>query len=162
MPSDPDSPGSADPNDAVDVEEAALARREGAWVSHRELMTECGVDDGTQTDISDSADPHVQEVTRKLIETIGPTMVRAIVGLQDAALLEAWFTPGGPTPSSAEQRRVRTAHDQLDRIIAVEGAAVARAWLLGHNDRLGSTPITALREDRFRDVEAAVSGLLET
>lgn len=106
--------------------------------------------------------PPIQDVTRKLIDTIGPTLVRAIVGLQDSALLEAWSSPGGPTPAPTEQRRVRNAHDQLDRITAVEGADVARAWLIGHNDRLGSTPITALREDRFRDVEAAVSALLET
>lgn len=162
MPSNPDSPESADPDDAQDVEQAALARHEDAWVSHRDLMAEGGVDDGARTDPSDSAGPPIQDVTRKLIDTIGPTLVRAIVGLQDSALLEAWSSPGGPTPAPTEQRRVRNAHDQLDRITAVEGADVARAWLIGHNDRLGSTPITALREDRFRDVEAAVSALLET
>ncbi|MFJ2470515.1 antitoxin Xre/MbcA/ParS toxin-binding domain-containing protein [Glutamicibacter sp. NPDC087583] len=80
-----------------------------------------------------------------LISCLGPTLTAALTGGQ-----------GDPA-----DRRLTVALRIFQTIEVQEGADLARAWMIGGNPALGGdTPITAIREERFSDVEAAVGNYL--
>lgn len=75
-----------------------------------------------------------------LTSRLGPTLTAALTGGQ----------------SSTEDDRPAFALRIFKMIEDVEGADLARAWMIGGNPMLGDeTPITAIRERRFQLVEAA-------
>ncbi len=141
-----------DDDDELDVAEAAAERADDEQISHRALMAELGLD---------TADPNIHAVAQDLLDSLGPTLIAALVGNRDRALPRAWAREAGPSPSPAEARRLRLARTAFLRISDAEGADVARAWFILGNERLGATPLTGIREDRHADLMAAVDDFLD-
>lgn len=141
-----------DEDDELDVAEAAAARADDEQISHRDLMAELGLD---------AAEPDIHVVVQDLLDSLGPTLIAALVGNRDRALPRGWARDSGPRPSPAEERRLRLARTVFRRISDVEGADVARAWCILGNERLGATPLTGIREDRHDDLMAAVDDFLD-
>lgn len=138
--------------DEIDVAEAAAARADDEPTSHRVLMAELGLD---------TAEPDIHLVAQDLLDTLGPTLAAALSGTRDRTLPREWALESGPRPSPAEARRLRLARETFFRISDVEGADVARAWFILGNKRLGTTPLTGIREDRHDDLAAAVDDFLD-
>jgi hypothetical protein len=102
------------------------------------------------------------ELTQDLIEVLGGTLVSALAGAKDTKAAHKWARPDGTTPRDEAAKRLRFAHEQWNRLSASEGAHVARVWFIGANPWLEyDTPVQAIREGRFRQVDAAVSALLD-
>lgn len=105
----------------------------------------------------------IHEVVRVLNAGLGSTLVAAASGSKDRKLPLKWAKPDGPTPSPDFAKRLLHLHRQWTLIEEVDGPDVARQWFIGGNPSLGEqTPLTAIREDRLRDVSAAVDAFLET
>lgn len=138
--------------DEIDVAEATAARADDEPISHRALMAELGLD---------TAEPDIHLVAQDLLDTLGPTLAAALSGTRDRTLPREWALESGPRPSPAEARRLRLARETFFRISDVEGADVARAWFILGNERLGTTPLTGIREDRHDDLAAAVNDFLD-
>jgi len=81
-----------------------------------------------------------------LTDRLGPTFTAALTS----------GTAGPADPRLAFALRI------FRMIEAKEGGDVARAWMIGGNPMLGEdTPITAIRERRFSEVEATAANHLE-
>lgn len=96
----------------------------------------------------------VREVVVSLNWHLGPTLVAALAGTTDREAPVRWEFHSDPTPE--QERRLLAARAVWDRLTQLESEDVARAWLIGDNPALGSTAITALREDRLQEVMQAV------
>ena len=107
---------------------------------------------------SSATEPKIRAVARKLNAALGPTMVAAATGTKNRQLPTEWATAGGPRPGVYEERKLRFALEQWNRISDFDGPEVARIWFLGGNPTLGEkTPLTAIREGRYEDVRTAVA-----
>ena len=105
---------------------------------------------------------NVRECVRRLIAGLGPTLVAALAGAPDGASARAWASADGPYPDSDAAQRLWFADEQWRKLVAAEGEDVARAWFIGGNPWLGeSTPLTAIREGRFREVQRAVQAMID-
>lgn len=105
----------------------------------------------------------IHAVVRTLNDYLGPTVVAALAGVGDPKLPHKWAKDDGPVPREASSRRLMFAHRQLMILVSSDGGDVARMWFVGGNPRLGeSTPITAIREDRYDEVVSAVRSFLES
>lgn len=103
-----------------------------------------------------------REVVRQLNSHLGPTLVAALAGVKDRGLPSKWARPDGPNPRPAAGTRLLKAHTLFFSIASSESEHIARAWMIGSNPLLDDdTPITAIREDRFKDVTAAATAFLE-
>lgn len=103
----------------------------------------------------------ISVVVERLIRRLGLTLVSTLAGASDTRAGLAWITPDLPGPSPASALRLRCADEVWRRICDVEGGDVARAWFIGANPWLNDdTVITALREDRFPQVNAAADAFL--
>ncbi|MEC5150577.1 hypothetical protein [Cryobacterium sp. GrIS_2_6] len=59
-------------------------------------------------------------------------------------------------------RRLQFAYEQWTKLVEAEGEHVARAWFIGANPWLDyDTPITAIREDRFKETGHAVQAIID-
>ncbi|TFD50707.1 hypothetical protein E3T43_17875 [Cryobacterium sp. Hh7] len=59
-------------------------------------------------------------------------------------------------------RRLQFAYERWTILVQAEGEHVARAWFIGANPWLDyDTPVTAIREDRFKDVATAVQAVID-
>lgn len=97
----------------------------------------------------------------RLIRRLGVTLVSTLAGASNTRAGLAWITPDLPGPSPAATLRLRCAAEVWRKICDVGGGDVARAWFIGANPWLNDdTVITALREDRFTQVDAAVDAFL--
>ncbi|MET3922498.1 hypothetical protein [Arthrobacter sp. UYEF20] len=104
----------------------------------------------------------IHELVRRLNTHLGPTLVAALSGSKDAKQPIRWAKQGGPTPGPAFENRLRLAHRLWGYLADAESDHVARAWFIGGNPWLGEdTPITAIREDRHKEVTAAVTAFLQ-
>lgn len=104
----------------------------------------------------------IHELVRRLNTHLGPTLVAALAGAKDRKLPHRWAKPDGVEPGPAFQKRLQLAHRAWLSIADAETEHVARAWFIGGNPFLDEdTPITAIREDRHREVIQAVRALLE-
>jgi hypothetical protein len=102
-----------------------------------------------------------REVVRQLNNHLGATLVAALAGVKDRGLPTKWARADGPEPSDARQTRVYKAHALFFALAQAESESVARAWMIGSNPLLGEdTPITALREDRFKELGQALNAFL--
>lgn len=92
---------------------------------------------------------------------LSPLQVCAVAGSTERHLPSRWARNGGEVPSETIVLRLRVAHwawQKLSRISTAE----ARVWFSTPNRLLGgTTPVTAISEDRFGDVEAAVRARLD-
>lgn len=99
---------------------------------------------------------------RRLNMHLWPLLVATLAGSKDSKLPYKWAKPDGPTPGPAFQKRLQLAHRAWLAIADAENEDIARAWFVGGNPFLQEdTPITAIREDRHRDLTRALSGFLE-
>ncbi|GAA4377116.1 hypothetical protein [Paeniglutamicibacter cryotolerans] len=104
----------------------------------------------------------ISSVARGVMTVLGPALVGALTGTGDRALPGQWTRPYGAEPGAAAAERLRNALVQWLRLCAVEDADLARAWILGTNPLLdGGTAISALREDRFEQLDAAVTHFVD-
>jgi len=111
---------------------------------------------------SNTARMDVHEMARQLNSHLGPTLVAALTGATDKGQAIRWAKPDGPEPRPDAARRLQLAHRVWTHIAVAENEHTARAWFIGGNPLLGEdTPLTAIREDRAREVMAAVRALLE-
>lgn len=111
---------------------------------------------------SETARLDIHELVRRLNSHLGPLLVASLAGSKDAKLPYKWAKPDGPTPGPAFQKRLQLAHRVWLSLADAESEAVARAWFIGGNPFLDEdTPITALREDRHKDVFHALTVFLE-
>lgn len=98
----------------------------------------------------------IHEIVRQLNMHLGPTLVAALSGTKDWKMPIRWAKSDGPTPGATFNRRLQLAHRLWTSISALDGDDVARSWFIGGNPLLeDDTPVTAIREDRDRDVAAA-------
>ncbi|HEY5221591.1 MAG TPA: hypothetical protein VIJ18_00860 [Microbacteriaceae bacterium] len=104
----------------------------------------------------------IREVTRRLNAALGGTLVSALAGSKDSKASHKWAKDGGPAPRPETIRRLMFAYEQWQRVTEAEGEHVARVWFIGANPWLGyDTPITAIREGRFKDVNIAAQALID-
>lgn len=104
----------------------------------------------------------IRETVRCLNNALGPTLVAALSGARDRTISPSWESKDGPLPDAAASERLRCANEAWKLIEASEGPDVARLWFLGANPWLGDeSPVTAIREGRFRQAEIAAKALVE-
>lgn len=101
------------------------------------------------------------EITRRLIASLGGTLVSTLAGSKDVKASHKWALLDGPTPRPDTEKRLRFAYEQWQKIAKVEGESVARVWFIGANPWLNyDTPILAIREDRLAEVNVASDALI--
>jgi hypothetical protein len=104
----------------------------------------------------------IREITRRLNGSLGGTLVASLAGSKDAKLPYRWAKIDGPAPKVEAMRRLQFAYEQWTCLAETEGEHVARAWFIGANPWLDyDTPITAIREDRFKDAGKAAQAVLD-
>lgn len=104
----------------------------------------------------------IREITRRLNGSLGGTLVASLAGSKDAKLPYRWAKVDGPSPKNEAMRRLQFAYEQWTRLAEAEGEHVARAWFIGANPWLEyDTPVTAIREDRFKDAGKAAQAVLD-
>lgn len=111
---------------------------------------------------SETARMDVHEMVRQLNSHLGPTLVAALAGATGKSQALRWAKPDGPVPRHDATRRLQLAHRVWTHVSVAENDHTARAWFIGGNPLLGEdTPVTAIRQDRGREVMVAVQALLE-
>lgn len=104
----------------------------------------------------------VHEVSRRLVGHLGATLVAALAGVRDRKLPYRWALADGPTPRDEAAVRLFAAQRVWKLLSNAESDAIARAWFIGANPRLGEVqPVIALREGRFAEVMAAATAFLD-
>jgi hypothetical protein len=104
----------------------------------------------------------IREITRRLNGSLGGTLVASLAGSKDSKLSYKWAKADGPAPKNEAMRRLQFAYEQWTTLVEAEGEHVARAWFIGANPWLGyDTPITAIREDRFREAGKAAQAVID-
>ncbi|MDN5666861.1 MAG: hypothetical protein L0G87_00520 [Renibacterium salmoninarum] len=102
----------------------------------------------------------IHEITRQLISALGPTLVAALAGSTDRGMPNRWAK--GTTPRQESITRLTLAHRVWTQVEQAEGEHLARAWFIGGNPMLNEdTPITAIRQDRGREVVNAAEAFAE-
>ena len=98
----------------------------------------------------------IQGTASYLCLHLGTTLTAALARTVDHTLPDDW-SDGSAKPNSAETVRLKFAYVVFRQVSKSDSADVARALFIGANPDLGDdTIITAIREDRFLDVRAAV------
>lgn len=104
----------------------------------------------------------IREITRRLNSSLGGTLVASLAGSKDAKLPYRWAKADGPAPKNEAMRRLQFAYEQWTKLAEAEGEHVARAWFIGANPWLDyDTPVTAIREDRFKDAGKAAQAVID-
>jgi len=104
----------------------------------------------------------VREITRRLNQQLGATLVAGLTGSKDRKISYRWAQHDGPEPKEATIRRLQFAYTQWTLISEVEGEHVARMWFIGSNPWLDSeTPVDGIRDGRFKEVAAAAQAFVE-
>ncbi|MHB1329972.1 MAG: hypothetical protein ACYC2K_17370 [Gemmatimonadales bacterium] len=102
-----------------------------------------------------------REITRRLIDALGPTLVAALAGSKDRTAPHEWAKVDGSEPSPEALPRLACAYETWTLLAAADGDRIARQWFIGGNPHLNeNTPITAIREDRHGDVANAVESFI--
>lgn len=101
-------------------------------------------------------------LVRFLVEVLGQSIVQHIADVTDPQALADWAS-GSCRPCRATEERLRTAYRTFQTINGVDNEFAARAWLIGLNPQLDDeAPVTALRDDRLRDVIVAADAFVRT
>lgn len=104
----------------------------------------------------------IREVVRRLNAALGATLVAALAGNKDRKISYGWAQQDGPTPKPAAVKRLQFAYTQWILIAEAEGEHVARMWFIGSNPWIEhDSPLDAIREDRFKEVAAAATAMVE-
>ena len=119
-----------------------------------------------------SAQLPTAELTRYLLETVGPRVTAASLGLADARMLRRWATtPNAEPRDQFMDVKLRALYRVVHAITAVFGAATAAGFLRSSNPQLDDdAPLLVLRaeaadedavQDQARRVLAAARAFLE-
>ncbi|MDR6144105.1 hypothetical protein QE375_003659 [Microbacterium foliorum] len=101
-------------------------------------------------------------LARHLTAVLGPTLVSTLAGSKELRAATGWRSPDGPLPSADASLRLECAYDAWQKVSAIEGVDVARAWFIGGNPWLGDdSPIAAIREGRFEEVANAARACVD-
>jgi hypothetical protein len=104
----------------------------------------------------------IREIIRRLNAGLGPTLVSTLAGSNDTAATKEWAKGNSPEPTPEAARRLRFAYEQWQRVVEAEDEDVARLWFVGMNPWLGDdSPVSAIREDRLKEVAYAVQALID-
>ncbi|MGK3950348.1 hypothetical protein [Microbacterium sp. K2] len=105
---------------------------------------------------------HAAQITRRLNDVLGPTLVSTLAGSKDTRAAIRWAQQEGSGPDREAILRLECAEETWRKLTALEGYDVARLWFVGGNPWLHEdTVITAIREGRFEQVAVAVQALLD-
>ncbi|MBP2216045.1 hypothetical protein H4V95_001236 [Arthrobacter sp. CAN_C5] len=105
--------------------------------------------------------PEIKDVVCKLSHLLTPRIVAGLSGHQDPDLVREWGDGTSVPPDSADTR-LRFAHEVLSSIQRARHASIAQSWAITVNPRLGyTTPVKAIREDRFVAAASAAKALLD-
>jgi len=101
------------------------------------------------------------ELSGKLIDLIGPTLVSLASGSSNQHSAELWRA-GVITMTGSQRGRLELALECLETIEQHEGADMGRAWFIGSNtgDDLTS-PAEALCEGRLDDVRISMERFID-
>lgn len=103
----------------------------------------------------------VQKVTY-LNSKIGPTLVAASIGMRDRSAVAGVSTSLEEILSVEQKLRLDALLEVWITVANSEGDDIARAWLIGANPWLSDeSAVTALREDRFKQVTVAARAMIE-
>jgi len=117
------------------------------------------VDTGVQAH-HETARLGIHEVARQLNTHLGATLVAAAAG-SDRALPAKWAQATGPEPRDDKRQRLVFLHRIWTQLAGSESDHIARAWLTSGNPLLDEdTPLTAIREDRFKETATATAAFL--
>lgn len=104
----------------------------------------------------------IHEIVRRLNTALGPTLVAALAGAKDKRISHKWAKQDGPEPNAAATRRLMDGYRAWSEVSQSEGDHVARLWFIGSNPWLAEdSPVEALKEDRFKEIRAAVQAMTE-
>jgi hypothetical protein len=104
----------------------------------------------------------IRELTRRLNQKLGVTLVAGLTGNKDRKISYKWAQHDGPAPKEQAVRKLQFAYAQWTLIAEVEGEHVARMWFIGSNPWLQSdTPIDGIREGKYQEVAAAAQAFVD-
>lgn len=104
----------------------------------------------------------IREITRRLNQNLGATLVAGLTGSKDRKISYKWAQHDGPAPKEQTVRRLAFAYEKWSLIAAVEGEHVARMWFIGSNPWLeNDTPVDGIREGNFKEVAAAALAFVD-
>lgn len=108
-----------------------------------------------------SLDMDTSEVVQELCDALTARLVAGLAGVKDPGQVRKWAR-GELKPTQPSEQRLRFAHDIIQEVENTQGRRVAQSWAMSINPRLNYTsPIKAIREDRFQETAAAAKALLE-
>ncbi|GAA1115535.1 hypothetical protein GCM10009582_11110 [Arthrobacter flavus] len=103
----------------------------------------------------------MKDVVDELSQLMTPRIVASLAGHQDPGKVREWGD-GTSVPQEPAATRLRFAHEVLTNIQRARDTNIAQSWAVTVNPRLGyTTPVKAIREDRFVATAAAAKALLE-
>lgn len=98
------------------------------------------------------------ELAGELRALLGARLVAYLGGVEETRAVHQW-AQGARAPAEAVRRRLRLAHQLAASIEAVDGAAVAQAWMQGLDPQLEDrSPARLLREGEIEEVGPALVG----
>lgn len=110
---------------------------------------------------TDSVMIDTADIVRELNDLLTPRIVAGMAGKKDPGQARKWANGSLAVPPP-EQERLRFAYDLLKQIESAHRRSVAQAWAITVNPRLGyTTPVKAIREERFNEAAAAMRALVE-
>lgn len=136
---------------------------EEARAELKEALTGVIGEERTQVEAMAQTDAaRTRALARHLMAVLGPTLVSTLAGSKDSRAATGWGSLDGPLPSADASLRLECAYYAWQKVSAAEGDDVARAWFVGGNPWLGDdSPITAIREGRFREVDNAAKACVD-
>lgn len=104
----------------------------------------------------------IQEVSRLLQEVLSRRLTAYIAGVRDAKTVTRWATGEVSEIRDYEiERRLRTAYEITQLLLAVESPQTVRAWFIGLNPEIDDTsPAEAINEGRQRDALLAARAFM--
>jgi hypothetical protein len=96
-----------------------------------------------------------------ITQELGVTLTAALSGTRNRNDVQAWLN-GIAAPSDEQARRLNFACDTFKKVSNSQGADLTRSWFIGANvGDNDDSPITAIREDRFTEVEISATRMIE-
>jgi hypothetical protein len=110
----------------------------------------------------DASTASIQEISRLLQEVLSRRLTAYIAGVRDAKTVTRWATGEVTEIRDYEtERRLRTAYEITQLLLAEESPQTVRAWFIGLNPQIDDTPpAEAINEGRLKDALLAARAFL--
>ena len=104
----------------------------------------------------------IQDAARLLQEVLTRRLTAYVAGVRDAKTVTRWATGEVTEIRDVEtERRLRTAYEITQLLLAAEAPQTVRAWFIGLNPQLDDTsPAEAINEGRLKDALLAARSFL--